>query len=59
MTRIKFQPDNQVAYDKTPIQFQVLPGVRKKLKTVPDWQKQLREFLNFSALKGLRFLKSP
>jgi len=46
MTRIKFQPDNQVAYDKTPIQFQVLPGVRKKLKTVPDWQKQLREFVN-------------
>lgn len=45
MTIIKFKPDNKVAYDKVPV-FQVLPGVREKLKTVPDWQKRLREFVN-------------
>lgn len=46
MPRTKFQPKNQVAFDKVPIQFKVLPGVREKLKTVPDWQERLREFVN-------------
>ncbi|MBS9392590.1 MAG: hypothetical protein HEQ29_05390 [Dolichospermum sp. LBC05a] len=36
MPRIKFKPQNQVAYDKSPLQFQVLPGVREKIKTVPN-----------------------
>ena len=46
MPRIKFQPKNQVAYDKVPVQFKVLPGVREKLKTVPNWQERLREFVD-------------
>ncbi len=46
MSRIKFKPDNKVAYDKAPVQFKVLPGIREKLKTVPDWQKRLRNFVN-------------
>ncbi len=45
MPRTKFQPDNQVAYDKTPVQFKVMPGVREKLKTVPNWQQRLRDFV--------------
>ena len=36
MPRIKFKPQNQVASDKSPLQFKVLPGVREKIKTVPD-----------------------
>jgi hypothetical protein len=46
MSIIKFKPDNKVAYDKTPIQFKAMPGVREKLKTIPDWQKRLREFVD-------------
>ncbi|BAZ25497.1 hypothetical protein NIES4073_64020 [Kalymmatonema gypsitolerans NIES-4073] len=46
MPIIKFQPKNQVAYDKVPVQFKVLPGVREKLKTVPNWQERLREFVD-------------
>ena len=46
MPRIKFKPDNQVAYDKDPVCFKVKPGVREKLKTVPDWQERLREFVD-------------
>ncbi|NJM71829.1 MAG: hypothetical protein HC862_17435 [Scytonema sp. RU_4_4] len=45
MPRTKFKPDNQVAYDKVPVQFKVLPGVREKLKAVPNWQERLREFV--------------
>ncbi|QEI42873.1 hypothetical protein BMF77_03487 [Dolichospermum sp. UHCC 0315A] len=46
MPRIKFKPQNKVAYDKSPLQFKVLPGVREKIKTVPDWQQRLREFVD-------------
>ncbi|MBO3460595.1 hypothetical protein G7B40_007785 [Aetokthonos hydrillicola Thurmond2011] len=46
MPRTKFQPDNEVAYDKVPVQFKVLPGVREKLKTVPNWQKLLRAYVD-------------
>ncbi|MEG4347409.1 hypothetical protein QUB70_29640 [Microcoleus sp. A003_D6] len=42
MPRIKFKPDNKVAYDRVPVQFKVLPGVREKLKAVPNWQERLR-----------------
>jgi len=45
MPRIKFKPQNKVAYDKSPLQFKVLPGVREKIKAVPDWQ-QLRDFVD-------------
>lgn len=46
MPKIKFVPDNKVAYDKVPIQFKALPRIREKLKTVPNWQKRLREFVD-------------
>jgi hypothetical protein len=46
MSRIKFKPNNKVAFDKVPVQFKVLPGVREKLKTVPDWQERLRDFVD-------------
>ncbi|MBO1054937.1 hypothetical protein PN450_00845 [Dolichospermum lemmermannii CS-548] len=46
MPRIKFKPQNKVAYDKSPLQFKVLPGVREKIKTVPNWQQRLREFVD-------------
>lgn len=46
MTKIKFQPKNKVAFDKNPVQFKVLPGVREKLKAVPDWQERLRAYVD-------------
>ncbi|MCE2699467.1 MAG: hypothetical protein PX483_14940 [Nostocales cyanobacterium LE14-WE4] len=46
MPRIKFKPQNKVAYDKSPLQFKVLPGVREKIKAVPDWQQRLRDFVD-------------
>ncbi len=46
MPRIKFKPQNKVAYDKSPLQFKVLPGVREKIKTVPNWQQRLRDFVD-------------
>lgn len=33
-------------FDKDPVCFKVLPGVKDKLKAVPDWQERLREFVN-------------
>lgn len=46
MSKIKFKPDNETAYDKVPVQFKVMPGVREKLKAVPNWQERLRECVN-------------
>jgi hypothetical protein len=46
MPRIKFKPDHRVAYDKDPVCFKVKPGVKTKLKAVPDWQERLREFVD-------------
>jgi hypothetical protein len=46
MPKIKFQPNNKVAFDKVPVQFKVLPGVREKLQTVPNWQEQMRKFVD-------------
>ncbi|MGB7273047.1 MAG: hypothetical protein WBC69_07110 [Geitlerinemataceae cyanobacterium] len=46
MPTIKFQPDRQVAYDKVPVQVKVLPGVRDRLKQVPDWQNQVRAYID-------------
>ncbi|MBW4672144.1 MAG: hypothetical protein KME60_33145 [Cyanomargarita calcarea GSE-NOS-MK-12-04C] len=45
MPKTKFTPHNHVAYDKAPVQFKVLPGVREKLRTVPNWQERLRDFV--------------
>jgi hypothetical protein len=30
-------------FDKDPVCFKVLPGVKEKLKSVPDWQERLRK----------------
>ncbi|MGJ5672682.1 MAG: hypothetical protein ACR9NN_22060 [Nostochopsis sp.] len=53
MPTTKFQPDNQVPYDKVPVQFKVLPGVREKLKAVPDWQERLRNFVDELIVENL------
>ena len=45
MPKTKFRPHNHVAYDKAPVQFKVLPGVREKLRAVPNWQEKLRHFV--------------
>lgn len=46
MPRKKFVPDNYIAYDKTPVQLKVMPGVRERLKTVDDWQNKIRRFID-------------
>jgi hypothetical protein len=46
MPRKKFVPDNHVAYDKTPVQLKVMPGVRERLKTVENWQNKVRRFID-------------
>jgi hypothetical protein len=42
----RFNPDNHVAYDKTPVQLKVLPGVRERLMTIEGWQNKVRLFLD-------------
>jgi hypothetical protein len=44
--KLGFKPSGDVAYDKTPVQVKVLPGVRERLKTVDDWQNKLRRFID-------------
>jgi hypothetical protein len=45
-----FQKNNKLGFtskqpfDKDPVCFKVLPGVKVKLKAVPNWQEHLREF---------------
>lgn len=46
MTTIKFKPDGREAYDKTPVQLKVRPGVRERLKTIDNWQERVRVFLD-------------
>lgn len=33
-------------FDKDPICLKVQPGVKSKLKAIPNWQKRLREFID-------------
>ena len=33
-------------FDKDPVCFKVLPGVKDKLRAVPDWQERLREYVD-------------
>jgi hypothetical protein len=33
-------------FDKDPVCFKVLPGVKDKLKSIPDWQGRLRAFID-------------
>jgi hypothetical protein len=46
MPRIKFKPSNKIAFDKAPVQFKVLPGVRERLKDIPNWQDKLRDYVD-------------
>ncbi|MEH2056099.1 MAG: hypothetical protein V7K97_08065 [Nostoc sp.] len=39
-------------FDKDPVCFKVLPGVKDKLKSVPDWQERLRKFVD-ELIKGV------
>lgn len=32
--------------DRDPVCFKVKPGVKAKLKAVPDWQERLREYID-------------
>ncbi|MEA5595966.1 hypothetical protein [Rivularia sp. UHCC 0363] len=47
-----FQKNNDLGFtsknpfDKDPVCFKVLPGVKNKLKRIPNWQKQLRKFVD-------------
>jgi hypothetical protein len=42
----KFKPNERIAYDTTPVQIKVLPGVREQLKTIDDWQNKLRRLID-------------
>jgi len=47
-----FQKKNKLGFtskkpfDKDPVCFKVLPGVKEKLKNVPDWQEHLRVYID-------------
>lgn len=48
-----FQKNNKLGFtkseqpfDKDPICFKALPGVKNKLRVVPNWQERLREFVD-------------
>jgi hypothetical protein len=41
-----WSPDNNVAYDRTPVQLKVLPGVRERLKTIDGWQDKIRKLID-------------
>jgi hypothetical protein len=40
------KPIGDEPMDRTPICFNVRTGVREKLKTIPDWKEQLREYVD-------------
>jgi hypothetical protein len=42
----KFDPDNHVAYDKTPVQLKVMPGVRERLMSISGWQAKVRAYID-------------
>lgn len=42
----KFKPNERIAYDQTPVQVKVLPGVRERLKTIDNWQNKLRQLID-------------
>ncbi|MBW4445991.1 MAG: hypothetical protein KME38_03680 [Spirirestis rafaelensis WJT71-NPBG6] len=47
-----FKKDNKLGFtssqpfDKNPVCFKVLPGIKDKLKAVPNWQERLRELVD-------------
>lgn len=42
----KFKPNERTAYDKSPVQVKVLPGVREQLKAIDNWQNKLRQLID-------------
>ncbi|MEH1789960.1 hypothetical protein [Nostoc sp.] len=46
MATIKFKPQKKLAYDKTPLQLKVAPGVREKVMAISGWQETVRGFLD-------------
>ncbi|MCG5056906.1 MAG: hypothetical protein KA714_02535 [Limnoraphis sp. WC205] len=42
----KYKPYESIAYDKTPVQVKVRPGVRERLKTVDNWRNKLRQYID-------------
>ncbi len=43
---LNWKADSGIAYDRTPVQLKVKPGVRERLKTVTDWQNKVRMFID-------------
>jgi hypothetical protein len=47
-----FQKNNKLGFtsdaplDKDPVCFKVKPGVKEKLKAVPNWQERLRDYVD-------------
>jgi hypothetical protein len=41
-----WRPDDRIAYDRTPVQLKVMPGVRERLKSVSDWQNKVRRAID-------------
>lgn len=42
----EWKADKGQAYDRTPVQLKVRPGVRERLKAVDDWQNKIRRFID-------------
>jgi hypothetical protein len=42
----KFNPDNNVAYDPSPVCVKVLPGVRERLRSVDGWRDKVRAYID-------------
>lgn len=47
-------PNKKIAYDQAPVQVKVLPGVRERLRLVPDWQNRLRIAIDTLIEENLR-----
>jgi hypothetical protein len=43
---LEWTSDKGAAYDRTPVQLKVLPGVRQRLKTIDNWQNRVRLFID-------------
>jgi hypothetical protein len=39
-------PLNTEPFDRTPVCFNVRNGVREKLRTIPDWKENLRDYVD-------------
>ncbi|GAA6620291.1 hypothetical protein [Scytonema sp. NUACC26] len=44
--QFRMRPHGKIPMDKQPLCLKVPTGVREQLKTIPNWQERLREFIN-------------